>query len=208
MGQLQLRWMEIALPDEIVVKPFTPTGVLSSISITIILKNPNAETTISADDLEAYLAKTHSGLMFATNELFAFGYKGFQYCGEVTSLDVVDPKTMDQEHNFGMMAEVSVVRLTKGSGKLKFIPSAKRYSSHLPSRVRSQKDDLGPPQMLFWRPTSSSRTWGLEVWIRNSVLSSGVPSHPECSHLAWSKSLGSNMSRASCCMAPPEQGRR
>ena len=209
--------MELSLSgDQVSVQPLTFTPpYLESITIEISLFRKTDTTEISADDLMKHFIKIYNGLMFGSGEAFMFEYRGFNYRGNVKGLSVVELAAEQLRgvgvggNDMGVIMERTDITFMKGEGGgLKLKSSAKKYVSLLLNCILLRRSNPGPPQTPFWRPTSSSRTWELEVWTLSLALSSDVPSRPECSRPVLSTSSVSNTSRVSYCMGPQGQGRR
>ena len=216
MDSVHRQWMELSLAgDQVPVQPLTFTPpYLESVDVEISLHRKNDVTEISADDLTKHFVKVYGGAMFGLGEVFIFEYRGFIYRGTVKGLRVVELAAeqlrgaVGGRNDMGVMMERTDTTFMKGEGGgLKLKSSAKKYVSPSLKMCALKYGDLEPRRIPFWHPTSSLRTWELEVWILSSVPSSDVPSRLECSRLVWLTSSVSSTSRVSCYMDLQEQER-
>ena len=132
-------------PGEIVSVETIKPGLsyLEAIRIEISRFNRNSpdEVEVSADRLSEHFVKAYNDVAFSQGEEFTFNYRGTNYRGEVKHLDPVQ-LTDQQRDGTGLMMQKTDVQFSKKEGDrmLKLKPSANKYTSPPPNRLRLQKN--------------------------------------------------------------------
>lgn len=182
------------------VEPLSPAPTyLQSIDMEVgfIRRGHEVAEQYSADEMAHNFIKGFNGIVIAVGEILVFEFHGQNLKAVVKGLHnlelppragVTEPRRAHAHVPHGVLMEKTDVTFIKAAdSSVKIKSSARKYGAQCfgAYAARSRCLNAGLRLMLSWRQTSNSRTWVLEVWIKNSAPSSVVPSHRAYSHLLW-----------------------